>query len=67
MDTAAFLQEVQKLHTVSDRLNSLAEDHPLVAEALLIISGNVRHTATLLEVLVITKMGPITGAGPAHA
>jgi len=61
------LQEVKKLYTVSDRLESLAEQHPLVAEALLTISGSVRNTATLLEVLVATKMAPIPGPNPADA
>jgi hypothetical protein len=35
----AILQEVQKLYSVSDRLDSLAEQHPLVSEALITISG----------------------------
>lgn len=35
---------------VSDRLNSLADQHPLVSDALVTISGSVRNTATLLEV-----------------
>jgi hypothetical protein len=42
---------------VSDRLDSLAEQHPLVSEALVTISGSVRNTAILLEVLVATKIG----------
>jgi hypothetical protein len=41
---------------MSERLASLAANHPLVSEALLILSGNVRNTATLLEVLVMTRM-----------
>jgi hypothetical protein len=52
----AILHEVQKLYAVSDRLESLAEQHPGVSEALITISGSVRNTATLLEVLVATKM-----------
>jgi hypothetical protein len=44
---------------VSERLDFLAEEHPLVSAALTTISGNVRQTATLLEVLVMTRMGPI--------
>ena len=57
MPSNAILQEAQKLHNVSDRLDSLAAEHPVVSEALITISGNVRNTATLLEVLVVTKMG----------
>jgi len=52
---------------VSDRLDSLAEQHPLVSEALITISGNVRGTAMLLEVLVATKMGLPSEPGPANA
>jgi hypothetical protein len=49
---------------VSERLDSLADEHPNVSEALIAISGNVRHTAALLQVLVVTKMGPLrTGSG----
>ena len=59
MPTTAILHEVQKLYGVSDRLESLAEQHPIVSEALITISGSVRNTATLLEVLIVTKMTPL--------
>ena len=61
MPPSAILHEAQQLHSVSDRLDSLAGDHPHVSEALITISGSVRNTATLLEVLVATKMGPLPG------
>jgi hypothetical protein len=61
------LHEVQQLYNVSDRLDSLAEQHPLVSEALTTSSGSVRNTATLLEVLVATKMTPLSGLDPANA
>jgi hypothetical protein len=67
MPANTILQEAQKLHDVSERLDSLAEEHPTVSEALITISGNVRHTAALLQVLVVTKMGPLTEPGPANA
>jgi hypothetical protein len=67
MHPIAILHEVQQLYNVSDRLDSLAEQHPLVSEALITISGSVRNTATLLEVLVATKMAPISGIDPASA
>ena len=67
MPSNTILQEAQKLHNVSDRLDLLADEHPIVSEALITISGNVRNTATLLEVLVATKMGPLSGPGPANA
>jgi hypothetical protein len=50
----AILHEVQQLYSVSDRLDSLAEQHPSVSEA-------------LLEVLVATKIAPLSGLDPASA
>jgi len=67
MHPIAILYEVQQLYDVSDRLDSLAEQHPLVSEALITISGSLRNTATLLEVLVATKIAPISGLDPASA
>lgn len=67
MHPNAIPHEVQQLYNVSDRLDSLSEQHPLVSEALITISGNVRNTATLLEVLVATKRGPVSGFDLADA
>ena len=67
MPSIAILHEVQQLYKVSDRLDSLAQQHPLVSEALITIAGNVRNTATVLEVLVATKMPPLAGLNPASA
>jgi hypothetical protein len=67
MHPNAILNEVRQLYNVSDRLDSLAGQHPLVSEALITISGSVRNTATLLEVLVATKMAPLSGLNPASA
>jgi hypothetical protein len=67
MHPNAILHEVQQLYNVSDRLDALAEQHPLVSEGLITISGSVRNTATLLEVLVATKMGLVSGLDPARA
>ena len=67
MHSNAILYEVQQLYNVSDRLDSLAGEHPLVSQALISISGNVRNTATVLEVLVATKMAPLAGLDPASA
>jgi hypothetical protein len=63
----AILYEIQKLYDVSDRLDSLSEQHPLVSEGLITISGSVRKTATLLEVLVAIKMALFAGLQPADA
>jgi hypothetical protein len=67
MHPNALLYEVQQLYNVSDRLDSLAEQHPQVSDALISISGSVRNTATLLEVLVAMKMAPFLGLDPASA
>jgi hypothetical protein len=67
MPPTAILYEIQKLYDVSDRLDSLSEQHPLVAEALITISGSVRNTATLLEVPVATKMERLDGLQQADA
>ncbi|OLB24109.1 MAG: hypothetical protein AUH15_01840 [Acidobacteriales bacterium 13_2_20CM_55_8] len=67
MHPSAILHEVQQLYNVSDRLDTLAGKHPLVSEALLGISGSVRNTATLLEVLVVTRIATLSGLEPANA
>jgi hypothetical protein len=67
MPSSAILHEAQQLHNVSDRLDSLSELNPAVSQALITISGSVRNTATLLEVLVATKMGSLSGLDPANA
>ena len=67
MHSNPILHEAEQLHNVSDRLDVLAEEHPVVSEALITISGSVRNTATLLEVLVATRMGPFSGPDPANA
>lgn len=51
----AILDEVDQLHSVSARLEGLAEQHAPITEALMKIAGNVRNTATILAVLVATK------------
>ena len=61
MPATTILLEVKNLNSVSDRLDSLADEHPVVTEGLLAISASVRNSATLLEVLVTTKMPPLSG------
>jgi len=55
MPFQAILDEVDQLQSVSTRLEGLAEHHPPVSEALVMIAGSVRNTATVLAVLVATK------------
>jgi hypothetical protein len=52
----AILNEVEQLHSVSTRLEGLADLHPPMSEALLRIAGNVRSTATILAAVVATKL-----------
>jgi hypothetical protein len=52
MPYESILEEVQQLNDVSERLELLAAQHPLVEGALISVCGNIRNTATLLEVLV---------------
>jgi len=66
MHPKSILQEIQQLYGVSDRLGLLADQHPVVSEALVAISGSVRNTATLLEVLVAMKMAPLSGLDTAN-
>ncbi len=56
MPFEAILREVELLHDVSERLARLAGQHPALSEALMTISGSVRSTATVLGVLVATKI-----------
>jgi hypothetical protein len=49
------LKEVGYLNSVSDRLELLAGQHPSVEEALMSVSGSVRNTATVLQVLAVIK------------
>jgi hypothetical protein len=56
MTTTTILLEVQNLHGVSTRLDSLADQYPVVSEGLLAIAGNIRDSAVLLELLVEIKI-----------
>ena len=67
MHLNAILHEIRQLYNVGDRLDSLAEQHPVVSNALIGISGSVRNTATLLEVVVAMKMPLLAGIDPASA
>ena len=57
MPSTGLLHEAQQLKDVSGRLELLAEEHPTVTDAILTICGTIRSTATILEVLVATKLG----------
>jgi hypothetical protein len=52
----AIMAEVDQLNLAGDRIEGLADHHLPVSEALISIAGNVRATATVLAVLVETKL-----------
>ena len=66
MHPNAILYESRQLYDVSDRLDLLAQQHPLVSDALIGISRSIRNTATLLEVVVAIKMATFSD-DPANA
>jgi hypothetical protein len=66
MYPSSILHEAQQLHSVSDRLDLLSDEHPHVSEELTLISGNVRMIATSLELLVVTKTPPVAGLDSAN-
>ena len=57
----AILNEVDELHSVSARLEGLADDNLPMSEALLSVAGNVRGSATVLAVLVATTLHKADG------
>jgi hypothetical protein len=56
MSANSFLREIDQLKSVSTNLEALADHHPSVEEALISISGNIRSSAVMLEVLVATRI-----------
>jgi len=58
------LEEARKLHSVSDNLDLIAEQFPPVTDALFSVAVSIRNTATLLEVLVATKLSPPPDLNP---
>jgi hypothetical protein len=58
MAVEAIMAEVKQLNQAGDRIEALAEHHPLVEEALVTIAGTVRSSATILALLVEIKLGP---------
>jgi hypothetical protein len=56
MPVNSFLHEIEQLKKVSASLESLAGHHPSAEEALISISGNIRTSAVMLEVLVVTRI-----------
>jgi hypothetical protein len=60
----AIMAEVDQLNLASDRIEGLASHHLPVSSALMSIAGNIRATATVLAVLVETKLRRGNGHDP---
>lgn len=58
MSVKAIQYEIDQLKGVSSRLGSLADQHPVMEEEIMTISGNVLSSAVLLEVLLAMRSGP---------
>ena len=50
--------EIDQLKAVSARLDSLADQHPIMEQEIMGISGNILRNAVLLEVLLTTRIKP---------
>jgi len=58
MSQKALQYEIEQLKGVSGRLDSLADQHPVMEEEIVSISGNILSSAVLLEVLLATRIRP---------
>ena len=58
MSEKALQFEIDQLKEVSGRLDSLADQHPVMEKEIVSISGNILSSAVLLEVLLATRRGP---------
>jgi hypothetical protein len=59
MPAKEILQEARNLRKVSDNLDTLSSQDAPISKELLILSGSVRNSATLLEVLVTLRLEPL--------
>jgi len=58
MPVKAIQYEIDQLKAVSTRLDSLADQHPIMEREIMGISGNILRNAVLLEVLLTTRIKP---------
>ncbi|HET6936835.1 MAG TPA: hypothetical protein VFI72_18470 [Candidatus Angelobacter sp.] len=59
MPVKAIQYEIDQLKGISTRLDSLADEHPLMQREIMSISGNILGNAILLEVLLTTRIEPV--------
>ena len=56
--TAAFedlLREIDRLRSVSDRIEALADKHPGMEDGLVSVAGNIRSIATVLDIFTLIR------------
>ena len=56
--TTAFeglLREIDRLRSVSDRIETLADEHPGMEQGLVSVAGNIRSIATVLDVFTLIR------------
>jgi uncharacterized protein YdcH (DUF465 family) len=58
MPAKALQYEIDQLKRVSTRLDSLADQHPIIEQEITRISGNILSNAVFLEVLLAVRIGP---------
>jgi uncharacterized protein YdcH (DUF465 family) len=58
MPAKALQYEIDQLKSVNTRLNSLADQHPIMEQEIMTISGNILSNAVLLEVLLALRIRP---------
>jgi uncharacterized protein YdcH (DUF465 family) len=58
MPAKSIRYEIEQLKAVSARLDSLVDQHPIVEQEIMSISGNILRNAVLLEVLLATRIKP---------
>jgi hypothetical protein len=49
------LREIDRLKSVSERIETLADKHPGMEEGLLSAAGNIRSIATVLDVFTLIR------------
>ena len=60
------LLEIDRLRSVSNRIEALADKHPAMEDGLVSVAGNIRSIATVLDVfaLIRSKAGGSQAGGP---
>ena len=49
------LREIDRLRNVSDRIETLADEHPGMEQGLVSVAGNIRSIATVLDVFILIR------------